>query len=696
MENINKIENVEKYFVNRELSWLMFNERVLEEAYDREHKILTRLQFLSITASNLDEFFMVRVAGLKQQVAAKYNKKDSAGLTAKEQLDKIYPKVANMINKQYSCLNKSIKPILKKNNISFLKYCDLEKNEKRNISDFFNEFCFPTITPLAVDAGRPFPLLLNKSLNIAVSLEDKGERYYAVIQVPSVLPRFVKVNKEVGEHRYITLEEIMINNLHKIFKGYKIKGSLVFRITKDADLEIDEDEANDLLIEIEETIKKRRWGDVVRLELGKYGDEELKKFLVKKLKVEKHEVYELNGPLDLTGFFEFVEMNRHSNLLDENPIPQEAIDFHEDKNIFELIKEKDRLIHLPYESFSKTVEFIREATEDPNVLAIKQTLYRVSKKSPIIDSLIRAAEEGKQVTAVVELKARFDEENNIVWARKLEKAGCHVVYGLPGLKIHSKAILIVRKEPEGIKRYVHLSTGNYNDNTAKLYTDIGLFTCDSSICKDISDMFNTITGYTYREDYRKIFVAPKTLRKGFEFYIDREIYNAKNNKKALIKAKFNSLVDKGIILKLYEASQAGVKIELNVRGICCLKPGIKNISENIKVKSIIGNFLEHSRIYYFYNNGDSKVFLSSADWMSRNLNRRIELLFPVEDIKLKERVEGILDLCLSDTLKARVQLKDGTYKSVDKRGKKKIDSQKIFHKRAVERVESIRKKESDF
>jgi len=696
MKSIHEIENPEKYIVNREFSWLMFNERVLEEAYDREHRTLTRLQFLSITASNLDEFFMVRIAGLKQQVAAGYNKKDPSGLTPKEQLDKIYPKVLNMIKKQYSCLNKSIKPVLKKNKIVFVKYDELDKNEKRNISDFFNEFCFPTITPLAVDAGRPFPILLNKSLNIAVYLKDKGEKYHAVVQVPSVLPRFIRVNKAMKENRYITLEEIITNNLNKIFKGYSIKGTLVFRITKDADLEIDEEEANDLLKEIEETIKKRRWGEVVRLELDKYGDKELKKFLIEKIKVEKHEVYELNGPLDLTAFFEIIAMNRHSNLLDDNHIPQEAVDFHEDRNIFELIEEKDRLIHLPYESFNKTIEFIKEATEDPNVLAIKQTLYRVSKESPIIDSLIRAAEEGKQVTAVVELKARFDEENNIVWARKLERAGCHVVYGLPGLKIHSKAILIVRKQPEGIKRYVHLSTGNYNDNTAKLYTDIGLFTCDSSICKDISDMFNTITGYTYREDYRKIFVAPKTLRKGFEFYIDREINNAKNNKKALIKAKFNSLVDKGIILKLYEASQAGVKIELNVRGICCLKPGIKNISENIKVKSIISNFLEHSRIYYFYNNGDSKVFLSSADWMSRNLNRRIEILFPVENSNLKERVEGILDLCLSDTLKARIQMEDGTYRSVDKRGKKKIDSQKIFRKRAVERIESIRKKESDF
>lgn len=695
MKDIYEIENPEEYIVNRELSWLMFNERVLEEAYDQEHKILTRLHFLAITASNLDEFFMVRVAGLKQQVAAGYNKKDPSGLTPKEQLDKIYPKVLKMIKKQYSCLNKSIKPVLKNNKIRFVKYDELDKNEKRNINDFFNEFCFPTITPLAVDAGRPFPILLNKSLNIAVYLKDKGEKYYAVVQVPSVLPRFIKVNKKKEEHRYITLEEIITNNLKKIFKGYTIKGTLLFRITKDADLEIDEEEANDLLIEIEETVKKRRWGDIVKLEFTKHGNDDLKEFLIQKLKVKNHEIYELSGPLDLTGFFEFVKINNHSNLLDEKPIPQEAVDFHENKNIFELIKERDRLIHLPYESFNKTVEFIKEAAEDPNVLAIKQTLYRVSKKSPIIDSLIMAAEEGKQVTAVVELKARFDEENNIVWARKLEKAGCHVVYGLPGLKIHSKAILIVRKEPEGIKRYVHLSTGNYNDNTAKLYTDIGLFTCDSSICKDISDMFNSITGYTYREDYRKIFVAPKTLRKGFEFYIDREINNAKNNKKALIKGKFNSLVDKDIILKLYEASQAGVKIELNVRGICCLKPGIKNISENINVKSIISNFLEHSRIYYFYNGGDPKVFLSSADWMSRNLNRRIEILFPVENSNLKERVVGILDLNLADTVKARIQLSDGTYKNVDKRGKKKIDSQKIFHRRAVERIENIKNRESD-
>lgn len=684
-------EKLNEQYVNRELSWLMFNNRVLEESYDKNSRIFTRLKFLAITASNLDEFFMVRVAGIKQQMAAKYNKRDIAGMTPREQLDAIYEETQKMMKKMYNCLNKSILPKLEQEGIFMKKYTDLNSSQREYADEFFEEFCLPVLTPLAVDSGRPFPHLGNKSLNIAVELDfEDDDKLYAVVQVPSVLTRFVEVDSDGDETVFVYLEDIIEHNLDKLFKGYEISGTVIFRITRDADLEIDEDEAEDLLLEIEKYVKKRKWGSAVRLELQKKGDKGLMKFLKKNYGVSSDEIYELTAPLDLTSWFSFIGNSRFSHLIDEDPKPQRSIDFYGEDDIFAAIRERDRMIHLPYESFDKVLEFIDRAVDDPDVLAIKQTLYRVSKNSPIIDKLIRAAENGKQVTVVVELKARFDEENNIVWAKKLEKAGCHVVYGLPGLKIHCKAFLVVRREDEGINRYVHLSTGNYNDSTAKLYEDIGIFTCREDICSDISNMFNTITGYTKHRDYKKIFVAPHGIRKGFEHYIDREIWNVKNGGYGRIIAKFNSLVDKKIINKLYEASRDGVEIDLIVRGICCLKAGVPGLSENIRVRSIIGTFLEHSRIYYFYNEGYSDIFLSSADWMERNLDRRIEVLFPVENGMLKERVVDMLELSLADTEKSRFQLEDGSYRRVDKRGKESLNVQMRLHENAVENIRKLK------
>jgi polyphosphate kinase len=673
-----------RLYINRELSWLMFNDRVLDEAYDKERKIFTRLKFLAITASNLDEFFMVRVAGIKQQLAAKYTKKDISGRTPEEQLRAIEIETHQMMKKMYSCLNKSLLPELALDKIHFKTIEQLNERQRLFVDDFFDEYCFPSLTPLAVDVGRPFPLLQNKSINIAVILNgDTDNELFGVVQVPSVLPRFIDIHSEENGYEFIFLEDIILSHLNKLFDGYKIIDSLVFRITRDADLDINEDEAEDLLIQIEKNIKRRRWGAPVRLEIQKKAGKNIKKILKKRLEISDEEIYELSGHLDLSCWFDYIINKKMIHLLDEMPVPQKSVDFQEEEDIFEAIRKKDRMLHLPYESFDKVLEFIDLAVKDPQVLAIKQTLYRVSKNSPIIDKLIQAAENGKQVTVVVELKARFDEANNIIWARKLEKAGCHVVYGFPNLKIHCKALLVVRKEEDGIRRYVHLSTGNYNEFTARIYEDIGLFTCKNEICKDISNLFNVITGFTRHKQYNKIFAAPADLRSGFEYFINREIRNAQSGKKAYMIIKINSLVDKQIINKLYEASEAGVHVELMIRGICCLVPGIQGVSDNITVRSIVGTFLEHSRIYYFYNNDNPEIYLSSADWMERNLDRRIEVLFPVEESRLKERITGILDIELADTEKTRIQQNDGTYKKMDRRGKEAIEAQKVLHEKAI-------------
>lgn len=670
---------------NREISWIDFNDRVLDEAFRKDNPVLERVKFLAISASNLDEFFMVRVAGIMEQISSNYKKKDPSGLTPKQQLEKINIKIRDFLNRQYQCLKKSIKPALIQNNIYFLEIKDLNDAQRKYVNDYFEKIIFPVLTPLAVDQSRPFPLLTNKSLNIAVRLSKENETNFALVQVPSILPRFLELPSE-DKKAFILIENIIIDKLSQLFELHKIKACCQFRITRNSDLDIDE-EAEDLLVEIQKSIKKRKRGAPVRLELLKRCDTKTRDFLVKMLSIEEEDIYELSGPLDLTFLTKFATIDGFDNLKFEPIVPVDPpADFWGFESAFEAIKQKDRLVHHPYESFNSVVRFIRQAAEDENVLAIKQTLYRVSGNSPIIEALIKAAENGKQVTVLVELKARFDEENNINWAKKLEQAGCHVIYGLYGLKTHCKILLVVRREDEGIKRYIHMATGNYNDSTARLYTDIGLFTCKESFGYDASSLFNTLTGYSRPPEYSKLIVAPLKMRKFFEKMIENEIQNASQGLPAEITIKVNALVDEEMIRLLYKASNAGVKIDLIVRGICCLVPGIEGISENITVRSIVGKLLEHSRIYKFSCAGNPKLFIGSADLMPRNLDKRVELIFPIDDEQLKERIFGILEIMMSDTTNARIQLPDTRYVRIDQRGKDKINSQKYFTESAIRRL----------
>ena len=662
---------------NRELSWMDFNSRVLEEAFEKENPVLERVKFLAITASNLDEFFMVRVAGVMDRIHSKPDDIDASGMTPDKQLEKLTEKIHEFSKKQYSCLHHSIIPALKKNKLNFLKIKELTKAQKQEVDEYFEKFIFPVLTPLAVDTSRPFPLLANKSLNIAVRLSKDGDNIFAVVQVPSILPRFFEVTSENGRN-FVLLENIIIDKLSELFELYKIQACCPFRITRDSDLDIDED-ADDLMEEIERSIKKRKRGDPVRLEITSKCDESLKNFLVDMLGVSSKEIYEVPGPIDLTFLSKFGGLDGLDNLRFDpiKPVNPPA-DFFGYDNVFEAIREKDRMVHHPYESFDSVIKFVNQAANDENVLAIKQTLYRVSGHSPIIAALIKAAENGKQVTVLVELKARFDEENNIGWAKKLEKAGCHVIYGLAGLKTHCKIVLVVRREKDGIRRYLHMGTGNYNDITARFYTDIGMFTCNEEFGMDASSLFNVITGYSTPPVYNKMKVAPTGLRSFFEEMIIKETENAKAGLPSGIIAKVNSLVDPSIIKLLYKASQAGVKITLIVRGICCLVPGIEGISENIEVRSIVGQLLEHSRIFIFENGGDKKIYMGSADWMQRNLDKRVELVFPIEDPELIQRSFGIIDTLLADVINTRIQNPDTTYELVDRRGKKSHNCQREF------------------
>ena len=662
---------------NRELSWMDFNSRVLEEAFEKDNPVLERVRFLAITASNLDEFFMVRVAGVMDRMHSKPNAPDESGMTPLQQFEKLTEKIHEFSKKQYSCLRRSVIPALKKNKLVFLKINELNKSQKQSVDVYFDKFIFPVLTPLAVDTSRPFPLLANKSLNIAVRLLKDGEDIFAVVQVPSILPRSFEVKAESGR-AFVMLEDIIISRLSELFELYKIQAYCPFRVTRDSDLDIDED-ADDLLVEIEHSLKKRQRGDPVRLEMISKCDEALKNFLVDMLDVSDKEIYEVSGPIDLTFFSKFGGLDGLDNLRFDpitpvNP-PSELFGY---DDIFQAIREKDRMVHHPYESFDSVIKFINQAANDDDVLAIKQTLYRVSGNSPIIAALIKAAENGKQVTVLVELKARFDEENNIGWAKKLEKAGCHVIYGLAGLKTHCKIVLVVRREQDGIRRYLHMGTGNYNDITARFYTDIGMFTCDEKFGEDASSLFNVITGYSTPPVYNKMKVAPTGLRSFFEEMIINETENAKAGLPSGITAKVNSLVDPEIIRLLYYASQAGVKITLIVRGICCLVPGIKGISENIQVRSIVGQLLEHSRIFIFENGGMKKIYMGSADWMQRNLDKRVELVFPIEDPELIERSFGIMSRMLKDVLNTRIQKPDTTYELLDRRGKKVHNCQSEF------------------
>ena len=641
------LEKPENYY-NREMSWLQFNYRILNEAKDKSIPLFERLNFLSITESNLSEFFMVRVASLIDLVHADVKKKDIAGLTPQGQLDLIIPETKNMIASQYSTLNRQILPAMEENGLKLVKhYEDLNEKQSKFVDKYFEKEVYPVLTPMAVDSSRPFPLISNKTLNIGALIRDKKKDVIdiATVQVPSVLPRVVEIPGEDGCREIILLEQIIEKNLNQLFLNYEIICAYPYRIMRNADLAIDEDDASDLLKEIEKQIKKRAWGEVIRLDVEAEMDKRLLKELKKQLNVNSDYVYSVN--------------------------------------IFDQIKKKDILLHHPYDEFTPVIEFIKQAAIDPDVLAIKQTLYRVSGNSPIIAALALAAENGKQVTVLVELKARFDEENNINWAKKLEKAGCHVIYGLVGLKTHSKIALVVRREEDGIKRYVHLGTGNYNDVTAKLYTDMGMLTASDAIGEDATAVFNMLSGYSEPPAWNKLLVAPIWMKDRFLALIDREAENARMGKSAKIIAKMNSLCDPTIIRALYEASNAGVKIELIVRGICCLKTGIPGLSENITVRSIVGNFLEHARIFYFYNDGFEDVYMGSADWMPRNLDKRVEITFPVEDEDLKKRVIEILEIQLSDTLKAHIMQPDGSYAKQDLRGREKLEAQNYFCKQAM-------------
>ncbi len=720
MEGNQDFFRVELY-TNREESWLLFNKRVLSEARDRQIPLFERLKFLSITASNLDEFFMVRIGSLVDMVNAGYTKKDIAGLSPKEQLSMLSGLLHDFVALEYSTYSRMLLPQMKENGLRFVeRHEQLTKEQGRYVDEYFMENVYPVLTPMAVDSSRPFPLIRNKSLNIGALLDKKGEKAekgetsekgekkagkkdregkdaldFATVQVPSVLPRVVAIPSD-GETEGMTvilLEEIIERNISRLFLNYDVVCAHPFRITRNADLAIDEDEAEDLLLEIEKQIKKRSWGRALRLEIEEGADKRLIRLLKKELQVADEDIFRIDGPLDLTFLMKVYGLDGFERLKSRRYEPQPVPEFLQEGTVFDIIRRKDILLHHPYQTFAPVVDFIRQASRDPDVLAIKQTLYRVSGNSPIIAALAQAAENGKQVSVLVELKARFDEENNIVWARKLEQAGCHVIYGLVGLKTHSKITLVVRREDDGIRRYVHLGTGNYNDATAKLYTDVGLMTASEAIGEDATAVFNMLSGYSEPRSWNRLSLAPLWLKDRFLYLIGREARNAREGKNARIVAKMNSLCDQEVIAALYGASCDGVKIDLIVRGICCLKVGIPGVSENITVRSIVGNFLEHARIFYFENNGKPEYYCSSADWMPRNLERRVEILFPVEDPDLQEKLKYILAGQMKDNTKAHILQPDGSYEKVDRRGRESFCAQEDFCRQAIRlgnRKEEIR------
>lgn len=652
-----------EYFYNRELSWLKFNLRVLKEAMVKETPLLERLKFIAISASNLDEFFMVRVAGLWSNFDSGVEKRDASGMSVHEQLVAI----SQAAHEQVRTQTKSLIALMAEMDavkLHFRRVKDLSELGKDWLEEYYREVVFPVLTPMAVDASRPFPFLANKTLNLAVELiKADGEHSMGLIQVPSVLDRIVEVEPE-GKRTFVFLEDIIASHCHDLFKGCHILDMVSFRVTRDSDLDLEEDDSVDLMKEVEESLRKRKRGAAVRLEIFKTNNNRIKKFLEENLDVTEMEVYEINGPLDPTCFFKFIGMKGMWPWLYEPFVPQRPLELPDDSDLFAAIRENDILLHHPYESFDPVVKLVSDAADDPQVLAIKQTLYRVSGNSPIVAALARAAENGKQVTVLVELKARFDEENNILWARRLEKAGCHVIYGLVGLKTHAKIILIVRKEDNGIKRYLHLGTGNYNDSTAKLYTDLGLMTANDEFGSDASAFFNLLSGYSEPPVWNKLVMAPLGLREKIYALIDNEIAMVRDGREGHIIAKMNSLIDQPVIQKLYEASAAGVHIDLIVRGICGLRTGIEGISDNITVRSIVGRQLEHSRIFWFANGGDEQLYLSSADWMPRNLNDRVELFFPVETEEHIHRIKALLDLYLRDNVGAHMMQSNGTYRRV--------------------------------
>jgi polyphosphate kinase len=655
-------------FINRELSLLEFNRRVLEEAEDETNPILERAKFLAIFSSNMDEFYMVRVAGLMQQIAAGVATASADGLTPLEQLVAIRKKVRVNLRVMYRTY-REIHKKLREADVYLHRYRELNKSQRDALNEYFRDEIFPVLTPLAFDPGRPFPHISSLSLNLAVMVRDTktGVTSFARIKVPGTLPRLIPVRRSKGDakftHRFVWLEDLVTHNLAELFPGYEIIESYQFRITRNADLEIEADEASDLMEAMEATVRRRRFGFVVRLTVVQGTPEHIVQLLTSNLNVKPEDVYESKGPLGISGLMSIMRVDR-PDLKDPPYLPAihpRLRHLENGEEIFDAIREGDILLHHPYHSFVPVVDFLKAAARDPNVLAIKQTLYRAGSNSPVVAALMEASENGKQVSALVELKARFDEESNIVWARALERVGVHVVYGFASLKTHSKISLVVRRDDDRIRRYVHLATGNYNAVTANIYTDLGLFTCKPDFGDDATDLFNALTGYSTKEDYKKFLVAPLTMRKRLATLINREVKWAKKGKPAKLIFKMNSLIDSEIIRQLYQASQAGVKIELLVRGICGLRPGIPNLSDNIRVISIVGRFLEHSRIYYFHNGDNPDIYLGSADLMPRNLNRRIETLFPIEDLTLKQELIEILDISMADNVNARMLRADGSY-----------------------------------
>jgi len=663
-------------YINRELSMLDFQRRVFEEARDPDIPLLERAKFLSILGSNLDEFFMVRVGGLKMQHDAGLLDLSMDGLTPAQQLAEIRKEALQIMQEAHESWTKDLMPTLNKKGVHIYEYDKLPARRLKQVQEYFEEIVYPVLTPLAFDPGHPFPHISNLSLNLAVVIRDKdGQEHFARVKVPSSLPRLVPLKRSSGgvrkdgtvpyHHYFVWLEQVMAKNLDRLFPGMEIVEAYPFRVTRNADMVIQEWEASDLLETMEESVRRRRFGTVVRLTVDHAMPGYIRNILIENLRMDKKDVYTLDDPIGMRDLIQLYEVDRHD--LKESSIAPSIPDAFRgdthDGNIFATIRQRDLLLHHPYESFTPVTDFIRRAAKDPNVLAIKMTLYRVGLNSPVVRALLEARREyGKQVAVLVELKARFDERSNIDWARKLEQEGVHVVYGLIGLKTHSKILLVVRKEGGAIRRYVHLGTGNYNHITARLYEDIGLFTCNEEIGADASDLFNYLTGYSAKSDYRKLLVAPINMRERIRELISREVELHKKNKKGHLLFKMNSLVDKGIIQQLYKASQAGVKIDLLVRGICCLRPQVKGLSETIRVVSIVGRFLEHSRVFYFHNAGKPEVFLGSADLMPRNLNRRVEVLFPIEDPLLIKRIhEDVLEYYLLDNIKARLMLPDGSY-----------------------------------
>ena len=697
---MNTTDFKQKFYLNRELSWLSFNDRVLEEATDPNNPLLEKLKFVAITSSNLDEFFMIRVAGLRHQKENGVTRKDIAGMTPEQQLQHISESAQHLVAKQYMYLKKILNA-LELEGLYFVKPRDLTKGQLEWLRDYFEREIFPVVTPMAVDSSHPFPFLASKSLNLAMLLE-KIERTgdddndidvkTAIVPVPSVLSRIIALPEDKGRkgcHDFVLLEDVIRHFAQQLFMGYDLLEAHAFRITRDADLYIDVEDAQDLVVEGERQLKKRQKGEAVRVEFERGTSRFMQRFITQSLNLVKNDLYEIDGPIDTTMYFRFCGIPGYDKLRypEAHPYtPWSMIQSHE-KDIFSMIREKDMLVHLPYESFDESVvNFVMSAATDPDVLAIKQTLYRVSSRSPIIWALEKAAQNGKQVTVLMEVKARFDEENNIHMARRLEKAGAHVIYGLVGLKTHSKCTLIIRREKDGIRRYVHVATGNYNASTAKLYTDLGIFTCSDAFGADASAFFNLLSGYSDPPVWDSFLVAPINLRERCVALIDREIQHVKNGENGHIIAKMNSLLDSRMVDKLYEASQAGVKIELIVRGICVLIPGIPGASDNITVRSLVGRFLEHSRVFWFNNGGREELYIGSADWMPRNLNDRVELMIPVKDTDCMHRIKNMVLKELEDNQKAHIMQSNGAWVKMIA-SENKVCAQEYFQKLAEQRSE---------